>query len=434
MATILRSTRRLLALATLEAGLLAAPIAFAQEEDAADHGSRAVAKASSVPASGRRKSHSPLSATFHGGVFGGGFVEGAQVGVMLNAGGSAALASPRHRQRMSFEYQYDPFTTKTFNFPEEDQTPAVSRLAQGLHELDVAIGWQGRWSRWLKTEASLSGDAWLPNNTDDRRWSLRAEGQVRIGKARGLYAEPSATLFLKKYPGYFVADRRIDQQGGEAKLEGGYEFGPFTNFALAYRVELTDYLDARYDQLEPDGTLVPAAQSKDCVSQIWYANLSVAPVRPLRLSLRYEHELNDSRHYDRRVPALDDAGSPLVKFVPDYYDYTRDRGTLKLRFLPTDSISVSALVEGWLRDFSSYEARNIDNVWTGQLRHDESLELGAEVAVGVLDIDGWGLRHELSVTVFASHLRRRSNMEREVSLATNFDVTRTFLGLELRPR
>lgn len=434
MATIPRSTKRLLALATLEAVLLTAPTAFGQEEDAADHGSRAVAKASGVLAPGRRKSPAPLSANFHGGVFGGGFVEGAQVGVMLNAGVNAALASPRHRERMSFEYQYDPFTTKTFNFPEEDQTPAVARLAQGLHELDLAVGWQGRWSRWVKTEANISGDAWFPDNIDDRRWSVRADGQVRLGKARGLYAEPSASLFLKKYPGYFVADRRIDQQGGEARLEGGYEFGPFTSLALAYRVELTDYLDARYDQLELDGSLVRAAQSKDYVSQIWYANLSVAPVRPLRLSLRYEHELNDSRHYDRRVPALDDVGNPLVKFVPDYYDYTRDRGTIKLRFLPTDRISVSALVEGWLRDFSSYEARDIDNVWTGRLRHDQSLELGAEVTVGVLEIDGWGLRHELSVTAFASHLRRRSNMEREVSLATNFDVTRTFLGLELRPR
>ena len=40
----------------------------------------------------------------------------------------------------------------------------------------------------------------------------------------------------------------------------------------------------------------------------------------------------------------------------------------------------------------------------------------------------------LYVSAFGSHLQRFSNMKREVALATNFQISRAFLGLELRTR
>ncbi len=413
---------------------LSAPSAHGQEEDTADHGSRAVAKASGAAKTSRRKPASPLTASYHAGAFAGTFVESTQMGLLVNAGLGAAITSGRHRERLELDYQYDPFTTKTFNFPEEDQAPALRRLAQGLHELDLGIDWQGRWSSWVRSELDVSGDAWFPDNPEDRRWSLRSDARLRVGRTRGVYAEPSAALFFKKYPGYLVAGRRIDQEGAKGALEAGYQWGPFTDVALGYELEFTDYLDARYDRLDSDAVVVRAEESKDYLSQIWSASAGLLVAPPLRLSLRYEHELNDSKHYDRRIAALDDLGNPLAKFLPDYYDYARDRATFKARFLPSEQFSMSGLIEGWLRDFSSYEARDESNVWTGDLRHDSSLEFGLEVALGLLEGEQWGLGHGLFMTAFGSHLRRRSNMRREVSLATNFDVTRAFLGLELRSR
>lgn len=406
----------------------------ASQDDAPDHSSRAADKAPAAKRKAQRKAKAPFATGYHAGAFGGGFMQDGHLGLLLNAGANETLTLGPERLRLGLEYQYDPFTTKTFNFPEEDQTPDESRLAQGLHELDVRAEWQSRWSRWLQSSLNLSGDVWLPEARTDRRWSLRSDAELHVGKTRGPYVEPSAAWFFKKYPEYHVADRRIDQQGGEAALEAGYEWAPFTRAAVGVEAELTDYLDARYDELAADGSLLRASEDKTYLSTRPYASLAIAPVKPLRLSLTYSHEWNDSTHYTRRVPAHDELGNDVVKVIPEYYDYARDRLDVKAKWTPGEKLSLSTFAEGWLRDFDTYEARDADNVWTGQLRHDQSLELGSEISVHLLDVDTFKIQNALYATGFASHLLRRSNMRREVSLATNFDLTRVFVGLELRPR
>ena len=155
--------------------------------------------------------------------------------------------------------------------------------------------------------------------------------------------------------------------------------------------------------------------------------------KSLRLSATYEYEVNDAKHYNRRMPGRDALGNTELKFIPDYYDYGRHRTELKAKFSPTPRLFLSALAEGWWRAFETYEARNSDNVWTGELRHDTSLELGAEASYRLFEIGTDAFQHVVFATCFASHLERRSNMQREVSLATNFDVSRVFVGVEVRP-
>lgn len=428
-----RATRRALGCGAFTVLTLIAVSSAGQEEDTADHGSRAAHKSSRPAHRAKRKTEPTLSTNYHIGVFGGSFIEDSRPAVMLNAGLAAVVIESSERVRASAEYQYDPFTTKTFNFSEEEAASGASRLTQGLHEIDLSGTWQSRWSRWIRSELALSGDVWVPENDQDRRWSLRSAIELDIGRPRGVYVEPLTALVLKKYPDYLVSDRRIDQWGSESALEAGYRWAPYNSAALGFKLDVTNYLDSRYDVLTPDGAVLRSDESKRYLSTIPYATLAFTPAKPLRLSVTYEYEFNDSSHYNRRIAGQSAVGSSELKYIPDYYDFNRQRATLKAKFSPAPGLSMSGLAEGWLRAFETYEARDPDNVWTGDLRQDTSLEIGAEVSYRLFEIGTGILQNGLFATCFGSHLERRSNMQREVSLATNFDVSRVFVGVELRP-
>ena len=42
------------------------------------------------------------------------------------------------------------------------------------------------------------------------------------------------------------------------------------------------------------------------------------------------------------------------------------------------------------------------------------------------------IKHDFFVSLLGSHVSRNSNMARQISLATNFDITRVLLGFEVR--
>lgn len=394
------------------------------EDDVSDHGSRAARKAT-------RES---LEASYHLGTFGGLYAQDGAFGLLVDAGVGGQLAMDKRRQRLKLEldYSHDPFTTKTFNFSDEEQSAEATRLVQAMHELDVGASWFGRHLPWLRSDVDLGGDAWLPELSMDRRFSTRAKASIRVGTLRGVYGQVGAGVYLKKYPNYRVSDRSIDQRGVTTKTELGYVFARGTSVGLGFELELKDYLDARYDALDADGLLVRATESKDYLNRTPYVEASVALHKKLRLGLSYKFEYNDSDYYTWQVLGRDTQGDSLPKLIGDYYDFARHWFSLKAKATPLRQLEANAFFETWFRDFETYEARDADNVWTGELRHDTSVELGAEVSLRVLRFRALKLDHGLFVSAFGSHVKRRSNMKREVSLATNFDVTRIFVGLEVR--
>ena len=99
-----------------------------------------------------------------------------------------------------------------------------------------------------------------------------------------------------------------------------------------------------------------------------------------------------------------------------------------------DRLRVAAAAAAWIRHFDVYEARTADNYWTGELRLDTEVEASLELAVRVATVRSKRMRHDFFVSLLGSHVSRRSNMQRQISLATNFDITRAFLGFEVRGR
>ena len=128
----------------------------------------------------------------------------------------------------------------------------------------------------------------------------------------------------------------------------------------------------------------------------------------------------------------DEFSSLQPKFFEGYYDYRRHRFRLYGGWSLRDRFELRLYGEAWVRRFDVYEARDVDNYWTGELRLDTELEFGGDASLRLYTLPRGKLAPSLYLTLFGSHIHRRSNMQRQVSLATNFDVTRVFLGFELR--
>ena len=415
---------------------LFASLSFASEVNASDdqsrdHGSRATRDAKNGK---KKKKKGPTnSLIYRFGLFGGAYVQGPTPGVMGDAMLGWELGVGDHTLTVSSDYLYEPFSTKTFNFPEEDQAvaPVDKRLVQGNHVVGGDLKWKTKWNKWLRSSLRFSADGWFPDYRRDRRWSTRLYPNLRFGKLKGVFGELDGQLFYKKFPNYRLADRSIDQQGFVAGASIGYNFDKLARLTAGFNYEFTDYLDARYDALDANGAVVRSTQSKDYLVYTPWAEARLRPGFGLDFSAKYEYEVQRTHNYDRNMTGRAPTGLPEQKLIDDYYAFKRTRLSWSASWEYKDRLSLEVMSELWIRRFDNYEARDAENFWTGELRIDASVEVGGEFAVRVVDFDWLKMENSLHFIVFASHLRRRSNMLREVSLATNFDVTRVFAGFEL---
>ncbi len=401
----------------------------ASDDQSRDHGSRATREAKK----NKDKKGPTNGLTYRLGLFGGAFVEGPTPGVMGDAMLGWELRTRKHKLTVSTDYLYEPFSTKTFNFPEEDQAPQIDRrLVQGNHIWGGDIKWRSKWNKWLRSSLRYTADGWWPDFRRDRRWAMRLYPSLRFGKLTGAFGEIEGQLYYKKFPNYRVADRSIDQRGYIAGTSFGYNFDKLARLSAGFTFEFTDYLDARYNALDSTtGEVIRATQSKDYLVYTPWAEARLSPGFGLDFSAKYKYEVQRTRYYDREMTGRTPEGVLEAKLLRNYYDFRRSRISWSGEWEYKDRLSIEVMSELWVRRFDNYEARNADNVWTGQLRLDTSVEVGGEFSVRVVSFDWLAMENNLHFILFASHLRRRSNMQREVSLATNFEITRVFAGFEL---
>lgn len=369
------------------------------------------------------------------GAFGASFIEGPTYAVMGTAGLHQRL-QPRknHRIHLGIDYEYEPFSTKTLGFPEEDEAMKglESTLVVPMHLLQGNASRRIKWNKWLRTSLRLHADAWWPEYAPHRRWLLRATPGVRFGKRRGFYGEITGDIFYKKYPGYYVATRRIDQEGFKITSEGGYNFAKIARLTLGFEYRFTHYLDARYNMLNENGAILRSPDSKNYRSYTPFAAIRVQPGGGVELRARYSFQRQITENYDRAMTGRDEFFSLEQKYFEGYYDFRRHRLAVQLGWKFRDRLDVGLAAEAWVRHFDVYEARTEDNVWTGELRVGTQIKGSGELAFHLYRFEWLKQDHVLSLKLFGSHITRTSNMRRQVSLATNFVITRIFLGLELR--
>lgn len=376
------------------------------------------------------------------GLFPGGYVQGQGVSLGAQAGIRQNL-QPRKNERLilGLDYEYEPFSTRTLGFPEEDEVQGgLNRtLVQPIHIIEAQAARRIVWGKLLTTTLDLHGDAWWPSKTQHQRWSMRMTPGVRVGLATGFFGEFTTQFFYKKFPNYLIATRRIDQEGAITTGRVGYNFGKRAQVAGGFTFDFTHYLDAHYNTLAPDGTLtgpdgkfVRSTESKNYLDYIPFGEVELRPVKGLRLRGRYAFERQKTQHYNRVMTGRDEFASLTPYFFRGYYDYRRHRASLGISWEFKDRFQLSAMAEAWVRHFDVYEARTADNFWTGELRLDTEIEASIEAAVRVHTTKGKYRKHDFFISLLGAHVTRNSNMKREISLATNFDITRVFLGFVVR--
>lgn len=372
---------------------------------------------------------------YHLGLFPGSYAQDQQFSLGAQAGLRHTL-DPRKNQRivLGLGYEYEPFSTKTLGFPEEDETQGdLSRtLVQPIHIIEGNASRRIVWGKLVTTTLDLHADAWWPSKDQHDRWAVRMTSGIRIGKATGLFGELENQLFFKKFPNYLIAARRIDQEGAIPSARIGYNFAQLARLAAGFTIDYTHYLDARYNAIAADGTFVRAAQSKNYIDYIPFAELQLRPTRGLRIRGRYAFERQKTQHYNRVMTGRDEFASLVPYFFHGYYDYRRHRLSLGITWDFRDRLHLAASAEAWVRHFDVYEARDVDNFWTGQRRLDTEIEASLVAAVRVHTIKGKYREHDFFISLLGAHVSRNSNMTHEISLATNFDITRVFLGFEVR--
>lgn len=372
---------------------------------------------------------------YHLELFGGAYVQDPQYGVAGGAGIRQRLEPKKnHKMYFGLDYEYEPFSTKTLGFPEEDDTASSLQrnVVQPIHILVGKASRRIKWNKWVRTSLDLRGDRWWPQIDPHQRWSARMTPSIRLGKLSGVYGELESELYYKKFPNYYIAQRRIDQEGVNTTIQAGYNFAKLARLTGGFSFDYTHYLDARYNVLAANGNYLRSPDSKNYLSYMPFADLRLRPAEGLQLRGRYSFERQKTQHYDRVMTGRDEFDSLEPKFFVGYYDYRRHRLGVRLSWDLRDRLYLAAGSTAWVRHFDVYEARDADNHWTGELRRDLQLEAAGEASVRAYSFDWLSRRQDLFVTLHGAHVTRSSNMEREVSLATNFSITRVFLGLELR--
>jgi hypothetical protein len=370
------------------------------------------------------------------GLWGEAYLEGEHLGVAGDARGELAYTAGAHRVSLTPRYTYDPHALKTFAFAEDEADEAdggdntASRLVQSSHQGRVALAWEAAWLDSFASTVFVRGD--LEQTALRPDWSRTFDTGAGLhwggrGFDPGPRIEAEGGYFLRGFPNYRVADRSLDQHGGEARLAAVYSFGRIAEVEAAYETRLTTYRDARYDRLDEDGAIVRADESK----RYWRHDAGLAlvlrPVTRLRLALGYTYRHHDSRDYDRALTGLAADGTAERRFVRDTYDYDRHEVGLAAAWRSRGGFRVSGSLAYWVRPFATYQARDADNVWLDETRTDRQVEADLTLSLPLVQTNTL----TLAASAEASYLRRASNMRRERSFATNYTISQLSLGLEL---
>gem|GEM_PF-4130747 len=337
-------------------------------------------------------------------------------------------------RKLSFsaEYTHDPFTLRTFSFEPDEQLDRTARIVQTTDELTATFIWRQRLRPVLRSALWARGGARFSKDGvfDRRDAGLRYD--LRMGRISGLRGMVSVDGRAFLYPNYLVNDRHLDQWLLRSYASVGYRWGRTILLELAYRFSFNPYMDSRYDALE-SGFVVPATKSKSHLNYRLEPGLVIDPADGLQINLVYRFERNNSRNYNRNITGSLPDLTPDTRFVSNYYDFTRHRLGLRVKWKPIEQFRMKFGGAIWKRVFQNYEARNLNNVWLEEKRHDQHLGIDYELGYRV-----WraGTRNDvfnagLWITAFGAYDRRLSNMTRDISFATNYEIARIYFGLQL---
>jgi hypothetical protein len=334
----------------------------------------------------------------------------------------------RHEVNMAVEAERRPFEVRISQLAGDDErTRAVARE----DTLALRASWDARWSERASagTRAGASG-RWSEVARDTRaRASWGADVHLGAhGFDAGGFASADAHVARAWYPRYASGGRTLENTGAGGGVELGWSIGYAGELALRWAADATAYSDSRWDAVEGDGSIGPAARSRRYLANEAGVRVRARAGGRVRVDVEYALRRNDSTHYDLLVSGLLPDGRSEDRFVRDVWDWTRHTVEAGVVARPIERLRVELDASWSRRGFDTYQARSAQNVWLDETRVDHGITVDAEVELTFAERDGW-----TSGGSAAMHwVRLRSNMRRQVSLATNQDASVAALGLWLR--
>ena len=332
-------------------------------------------------------------------------------------------------------FQHEPFALRVFNFGDGEDSYSPERLTQSTDTVAAAMRWQKRWSDTFSTDGAASvSQRWAENASDERRLT-GASWAFEEREAFGLKPmswTATARYGRSIYPQYRLADRALDSEWGVLEVATDYRLSDRVELTAGYSVRSTQYLDAKYDAVDSEGKVTTATEDKSLLRQTASVGASWKAVDGLKLTTELELIRNDYSNYTREMDGRDASGNDEARLVRDYEDATRSQLKIVASYRPTDAWKVRFLAAGWVRPYDTYQARNADNDWLEETRLDGgvNLDLSGELALGEVTLaksEGF----TFAAVASGSYDTQSSNMERELSFATNYAVTRLYLGVAI---
>jgi len=330
---------------------------------------------------------------------------------------------------------HEPFALRVFNFGDGEDSYSPERLTQSTDTVAAAMRWQKRWSETFSTDGQASvSQRWAENASDERRLT-EASWAFEEREAFGLRPvswTATARYGRSIYPQYRVADRALDSEWGVLEVATDYRLSDRVELTAGYSVRSTQYLDAKYDAVDSAGKVATATEDKSLLRQTGSVGASWKAADGLKLTTELELLRNDYSNYMRQMTGRDASGNPVVRLIRDYEDATRSLLRIGASYRPTDAWKVRFSAAGWVRPYDTYQARDVDNDWLEETREDSgvNLDLSGEVALGEVTLaESEGFT--FAAVASGSYDTQSSNMERELSFATNYAVTRLYLGVAI---
>lgn len=316
---------------------------------------------------------------------------------------------------------YEPFALHTFNL-ETTNTAEVDRLVvaslNGSLDLDYAVDA----APWVHVDVEGDLDLVRPAIRDEHALTAELTAHARLGAPRGghgLFGRVGGGARLDRYPNYLVSDRRLDQDGGTFALALGWVDERRLEARVGWALDASSYLDARYDRVGTNGQIERASASKRYLEHTVELRVQSRPNAASRVDADVWLMRNNSIHYARAVEGADSSGATDTRVYRDYFDFWRYGVDFDVILALGSRLELEMGLGASIRRFDTQEARDANNVFLGKNRRD--VEVNGEVALSTLLLDR--AAGELSLVAEFSHALNRSNMKRERSFATNYDVS-----------
>ncbi len=340
--------------------------------------------------------------------------------------------------------EHDPFVLKTFDFDRVAGTTTINELLMArtrvTGSLELLFGKTHTNGGGLKLSGSYS------DTSDPDLGTRRGALAAFVGKTpkTGLGWRLSGTSYVKIYPHYAVTwdyampdgttetvERKLDQVGARLEPRLSYAFGKAVNIVLVYGLLFRQYIQAQYDSLDQNGTLVPNAKSRSYLTQRISPELILSPSKKFRIRLSYALTLNDARNYNRRTSAYDAQGVRETRFIEGLFDYTRHRAQLKSRWKISKSVVISGHAAYQTRTFKSYIPRTGSGrnraYLNGVYRVDKGYDMGFEARYAIRPLAMGRAKHTPFFRLNIDYDSRSSNNTYEDSFFTNYTSLRSML-------